>query len=157
MKAFVDTNVFVYAAEGSDKTKAQLARQLIAELAGRRQLVVSTQVLQELYAALVSRHAFRPLTALAVVEQLAEQPVQAASADSVVRALRLSGTKQLSSWDALIVQAALDAGCETLYTEDLQHGQRIEDLSIVNPFAEALSGVHETPAPPYRVRRAKRS
>ncbi len=125
MKSFVDTNVFVYAAEGSDKEKAQRARQLIADLAARRQLVVSTQVLQELYTVLVKRHAFRPATALKVVEQLAEQQVHPSSAEFVLRALRLSGTRQISPWDALIVQAALDAGCRTLYTEDLKHGQRI--------------------------------
>lgn len=43
--------------------------------------------------------------------------------------------KCLFSWyDSLIVAAALEARCEVLYTEDLQHGQRIEGLRIVNPF-----------------------
>lgn len=41
---------------------------------------------------------------------------------------------QLSNWDALIVAAAVLAGCETLYSEDLQHGQVFEGLSVVNPF-----------------------
>src|SRR3954453_14641317 len=134
MRAFVDTNVFVYAAEGSDKPKAQLARELIGSLAARRELVVSTQVLQELYAVLVRRHGFKAATALAIVDELSAQPVQPASGESVVRAMRLSGARQLSPWDALIVQAALDAGCDTLYTEDLQSGQRIEGLTIVDPF-----------------------
>jgi predicted nucleic acid-binding protein len=153
MKAFVDTNVFVYAALGSDKSKAQVARELIAGLAARGQLVVSTQVLQELYAVLVKRQGVRPASALAVVEQLARQPVQSATADLVVRALQLSGTRQLSPWDALIVQAALDAGCDTLYTEDLQDGQRIQGLAIVNPFISPPK-VHE-PAPAYSARSRK--
>jgi predicted phosphoadenosine phosphosulfate sulfurtransferase len=40
-----------------------------------------------------------------------------------------------SSWDGLVVQAALDAGCAKLYTEDMQAGQRFDDLEVVNPFA----------------------
>ena len=40
----------------------------------------------------------------------------------------------LSFWDALILEAALRGGADTLLTEDLQHGQRIEGLTVVNPF-----------------------
>nr|VFK40565.1 MAG: PIN domain-containing protein [Candidatus Kentron sp. SD]VFK46080.1 MAG: PIN domain-containing protein [Candidatus Kentron sp. SD] len=55
------------------------------------------------------------------------------------RALELFGRHKLSFYDSLIIAAALDAGCRTLYTEDLQHGQRIEKLTIEDPFR------HENP------------
>nr|VFJ88545.1 MAG: PIN domain-containing protein [Candidatus Kentron sp. H]VFJ90555.1 MAG: PIN domain-containing protein [Candidatus Kentron sp. H]VFJ96706.1 MAG: PIN domain-containing protein [Candidatus Kentron sp. H] len=50
------------------------------------------------------------------------------------RALDLFGRHKLSFYDSLIIAAALDAGCRTLYTEDLQHGQLIGELTIGNPF-----------------------
>ena len=53
-------------------------------------------------------------------------------------ASQLRQTLALSFWDSLIVAAALDAGCTTLYSEDMQHGQRISDqLTIVNPLLGA--------------------
>ena len=52
----------------------------------------------------------------------------------VIEALRLHGDNQLSWYDALIVAAALQGGCEVLYSEDMQHGRRFGDLVIQNPF-----------------------
>ena len=52
-------------------------------------------------------------------------------------ALRIKGRWKFSFYDALIVAAALEAGCKRLYSEDLQHGQRIEGLRIENPFKQA--------------------
>lgn len=56
--------------------------------------------------------------------------------DTHDRAVSICDRYQLSFYDACIVAAALIAGCELLYTEDLQHGQLIEQLEIRNPFAE---------------------
>lgn len=53
----------------------------------------------------------------------------------VADGLRLSVDSSISHWDALIVVAAVRAGCETLLTEDLSHGQVIEGIRIVDPFA----------------------
>ena len=52
------------------------------------------------------------------------------------RGLDLQAHYQFSFYDSLIVAAALEAGCKTLYSEDLQHDQRIEGLCIQNPFIE---------------------
>jgi predicted nucleic acid-binding protein len=52
----------------------------------------------------------------------------------ILEAIDLHQRYQFSIWDAFIVRAALIADCETLYTEDLQHGQRIGNLTILNPF-----------------------
>ena len=57
-----------------------------------------------------------------------------ASADLYHRALGLQGRWQFSFYDSLIIAAALEAGCTRLLSEDLQHGQRIETLTIENPF-----------------------
>lgn len=58
------------------------------------------------------------------------------------KALELQSRWQFSFYDSLIIAAAVAADCETLFSEDLQHNQRIESLTIVNPFA-ADAAIHE--------------
>jgi predicted nucleic acid-binding protein len=59
---------------------------------------------------------------------------------TVDQAAALAIRYQLSHWDALIVAAALLAGCDTLYSEDLQHGQVFDErLTVVNPFLDEVN------------------
>ena len=138
MNAFVDTNVIVYAHDRMDGAKRERARALLEELALDGSLTVSTQVLQETYNALIRKVLVDPSKALFAVEKLAASRVVGSNADFVLDALRLSQRFQLSVWDALIVQAALAARCTTLFTEDMQAGQRFGELEIVNPFDDAV-------------------
>ena len=140
MNAFVDTNVIVYAHDRMDHAKRDRARALLEELALDGSLTVSTQVLQESYNALIRKVLLEPSHALFAVEKLATSRVVGSNADFVMDALRLSQRFQLSVWDALIVQAALAAGCVTLFTEDMQAGKRYGNLEVVNPFSDS---VHE--------------
>jgi predicted nucleic acid-binding protein len=64
-------------------------------------------------------------------------------ADTVLRAMELAANHTLSTWDAMIVQAAVESGCDTLFTEDLQAGRRFDSVEVVNPFDQKA---HE-PAP----------
>ena len=111
-------------------------------------MLQNAQVLQESYNVLIRKSLVEPSRALFAVEKLAASRVVGSNADFVLDALRLSQRLQLSVWDALIVQAALAARCVTLFTEDLQAGQRFGDLEVVNPFADA---VHE-PRAAYRAK-----
>jgi predicted nucleic acid-binding protein len=104
---------------------------------------VSTQVLQETYAVLIRTALVAPATALFAVETLAASRVVGSNAGFVLDALRLAHRHQLSMWDALIVQAALAAGCTTLFTEDLQAGQRCGNLEVVDPFTDAVQSPRE--------------
>ena len=140
MNAFVDTNVIVYAHDRIDHAKRDLARALLERLALDGSLTLSTQVLQESYNALTRKMLMEPAKALFAVEKLATARVVGSNSDFVLDALRLSQRFQLSVWDALIVQAALAAGCTTLFTEDMQAGQRFGELEVVNPFSDS---VHE--------------
>lgn len=140
MNAFVDSNVIVYAHDRIDHAKRARARSLLEQLALEGSLTVSTQVLQESYNALIRKTLVEPAKALFAIEKLATARVVGSNADFVLDALRLSQRFQLSVWDALIVQAALAAGCTTLFTEDIRAGQRFGDLEVVNPFADS---VHE--------------
>ena len=155
MRAFFDTNVVVYAYDSNAGSKRQRAIALIEEHVRAASMVLSTQVLVEAYNALLRAALLEKETALAVVEALAEERVVATDAALVVRAIRFAQRHQLSHWDGLIVQAAVDAGCSVLFSEDLQAGARFGDLDVVNPFADTMrqpestyaAGKRERPAP----------
>jgi predicted nucleic acid-binding protein len=149
MKAFFDTNIVVYAHDRSAGPKRDRAVALIEAHVRSATLVISTQVLIESYNALLRAALLDREAALAIVEALADEHVVATDAALVLRAIRLSQQHQLSHWDSLIVQAALDAGCVTLYSEDMQAGKRSGDLEIINPFADVA---HER-APAYEPRK----
>ena len=153
MNCFFDTNVIVYAYDPGAGLKQVRAHELMERHAGDRTITVSTQVLQETYSVLVRKRYLDPAQALRVVDGLSDGRVVPADAASVLRGLQLSQRYQLSPWDGLIVQAALDAGCTTLFTEDLQAGQRFGEMEVVNPFVDA---VHE-PRAAYRTKAAAKA
>ncbi len=136
---FVDTNVFVYVFDDDSPAKQRMARQLLDERAD--QIVISTQVLGEFYVT-VTRKLARPLTADQAVEALDALcvfPVRGLGVDLVRSAVRRSTSSQVSYWDALIIESALDARAAVLLTEDLQHGQEFGPLRVTNPFLESRS------------------
>lgn len=129
---FVDTNVLVYLFDADAPAKQAIARELVA--AGR--LVLSSQILSEFYVT-VTRKLARPLgadQASRAVADLCALPVRAVTANLVQAAIRRSAVTRLSYWDALVVETALEAGAATLLTEDLQDGQVIGTLRVLNPF-----------------------
>lgn len=140
MSFFFDTNVLVYVFDRTDSTKQSTAQELVTVHMSARDMVISTQVLQELYVTLTRKKHLSAADALEVVTTFAQERTVPASADLVLRGLALGQQAQLSAWDGLIVQSALDAGCTTLYSEDFQDGMRFGALTVRNPFALA---VHE--------------
>ena len=60
--------------------------------------------------------------------------------DLLLASIRLASTLKVSFWDALILQAAQTENCDRIWTEDLNHGQRIGELMIVNPFLQPPTG-----------------
>ena len=130
MTAFIDTNVLIYGQEAG--AKSETARRVI--LAGG---VISVQVLNEFAAVL--RRKFG-LEWAVIADSLADvrtalDPVRPIGVEIHTSAVALARSHGFSFYDALIVASALDAGCETLLTEDLQDGRRVNGLTIVNPFA----------------------
>ena len=130
MTAFLDTNILIYA-QGAD-AKSEVARQMI--LAGG---VISVQVLNEFAAVLRRKFGFEwEVIAEAIADvRTALDPVRPIDVVTHTEAVSLARTHGFSFYDSLIVASALEAGCDTLLTEDLQAGRRIEGLTIVNPFA----------------------
>ncbi len=142
---FFDTNILVYSQDSRDAAKRVVAQRLIEQAIADECLVVSTQVLLEFYAVAVRKKLLAPAGALEMVKAWAEHEVVQGTSERLVRALELQQSSQLSVWDALIVQAALDVGCTAIYTEDLQHGMQFGELAVVNPFLLPPE-VHEAPA-----------
>src|SRR6185437_7025944 len=102
------------------------------------------------------RNLLGPAQALNLVRLWGGHDTVAHTPDLVVRGLALHQAHSLSPRDALIVQAALDARCDVLLSEDLQHGRRFGDLEVSNPFA-ASGGAHERLAPKYAARAKRRA
>jgi len=72
--------------------------------------------------------------AVLLIEKWSRFPIQEMTLAVLKEALRIRDAHVLSFWDSMILSAALAQGCDTLYTEDLNHGQVVEGLRIIDPF-----------------------
>ena len=134
---FVDTNVLVYAEDGRELARRQVAVSVLRELWASGLGVVSTQVLQEFYNAGTRKLKMPPPAARRIVAQYAEWPVVETTAQLIVSASILHERHSFSFWDAMVVEAALLSGATTLLSEDMEDGRRLGGLTIRNPFAAA--------------------
>ncbi|HTC57403.1 MAG TPA: PIN domain-containing protein [Candidatus Sulfotelmatobacter sp.] len=131
---FVDSNVFLYALDAADPKKQQAARIWRAELWKSRRGRVSFQVLGEFYVNAVRKQpAARDEVRAEVRDLLAWNPV-IANAVLLEQGWKIQDRFQFSYWDALIVAAAKVCDCRYLLTEDLQSGQKLDGIEVVNPF-----------------------
>jgi predicted nucleic acid-binding protein len=135
-KPFLDTNILVYAHDTSARDKHEAARDLVTGLWETGSGLLSTQVLQE-FLVTVTRKIPKPMSLAAakdIISSLLAWKVVVNDGPAILRAADLMARYHLSFWDSLIVQAAIDGGASTLYSEDLAHGQPIRGVSVVNPF-----------------------
>jgi len=133
---FLDTNVLLYAAarqaNPADEPKHEIALQIVRD----GDFAISAQVLQEFYANAIKLRP-KPLAANqaeAWVESLSELDCVAIDDRLVKEGIALSRRFQTSYWDGAIIAAAHAAGVETIYTEDLSHGQKYGEVTVFNPF-----------------------
>jgi predicted nucleic acid-binding protein len=133
-RVFVDTNIFVYADDRSARTKRVRARTVLSELIRAKRVVVSTQVMQEYFAAAIKKLGLSPGRARIRVERLNRLDVVLIRPELILGAIDLCRLHSLSFWDALVVRSASAAGCGRLLSEDLQDGQTIDGVRIENPF-----------------------
>ncbi len=135
-KGFIDTNILVYAHDRGSSQKHETARALIEEMWRRRNGALSTQVLQEFYVN-VRRKALRPISAIEAHQLLHDYlawEVVVNDGKSILDAIELENRHKISFWDALVVQAALNAQAAVLYSEDLGHEQNYSGVTVLNPF-----------------------
>ncbi len=136
---FVDTNVLVYARDAAHPRKQEQAAEWMAHLWRTRIGRLSFQVLQEFYVTVTAklRPGMKTKTARTEVRALMSWDPIAAGTPVVEGAWVVQDRYGLSWWDALIVSAAQAAGCGFLLTEDLQDGQALGDVRVVDPFEHA--------------------
>ena len=133
---FVDTNILVYARDNSEPEKQPLAREWLEHLWKTQQGRISMQVLQEYYQVVTRRlqpGLKRSIAHEDIRDLMAWSPV-AIDRQMLEHAWAAEERFRLSWWDALIVGAARQAGCRYLLSEDLQNGQDLDGLTIVDPF-----------------------
>lgn len=144
-KVFVDTNVLTYLFDDAEPQKQKAAGERLRLEQNERELVVSTQVLQELYASLTK--GAHPIA----TSEIAERAVRQAATLTVVHidvpivleAIIRCREHSISFWDSLIVGAALAADCRLILSEDLNDGQMFGKLRIANPFSHATGHVRD--------------
>ena len=133
---FFDTNVLVYAMDPSEPVKRPRCRRLMQEAFARNRLVVSPQTLNECYLTIVHR---RKLVSSAGAEAYLATVLPACTAPLDARthqdAVGIETRHRLSWWDCVAVASALQANCTHFVSEDMNDGQVVETLTIVNPFA----------------------
>lgn len=134
---FLDTNLFIYQLEFLNEQKGSIAESIITQGIASGNACISFQVIQE-FLNTIRRKAEIPL-GQAETRRYMEAvlfPLWSImpSQKLYLRALDIQDRYHFGFYDSLIVSAALEAGCKRLYSEDLQHGQRIESLTVENPF-----------------------
>ncbi|MEX0783349.1 MAG: PIN domain-containing protein [Dehalococcoidia bacterium] len=140
---FVDTNVLVYSRDDGHPEEQGRARAWLDEVARAGTPKLSFQVLVELYSVITSKLSGLVTEAVVrdlVVSLLPWDPI-GPSAALIDAAWRVQDRFGLSWWDAQIVAAAQLQGCAYLLTEDLQHGQRFGDLTVVSPFQATAADI----------------
>ncbi len=136
-KYFIDTNIFVYSFNSEDNNKRRISLELISGALTNHNGCISYQVVQE-FLNVARRKFVKPLSIPdcqrylgSVLEPLCEVY---ASGGLYYQALEISERWQYSFYDSLIIVAAINAECSLLYSEDFQPGQKIQNITIVNPF-----------------------
>lgn len=136
-KYFIDTNVFVYSFNNNQQVKQARSKELIQGALQSGEGIISSQVVQEF---------------LNVALRKFDIPMQIEDARTYLRVvlnplcqvypslelyescLEMQAETKYSFYDSLILAAAVQGGCELLYSEDLQDGQEIHGLTILNPY-----------------------
>jgi predicted nucleic acid-binding protein len=136
-KRFLDSNIFIYTYDQREPVKQSIADNLIRGLAISGDAVISYQVIHEFFNwALVKGPVKMPQDEALRFLTVTFRPMHivASSVALVSDAIRIQDRYRLHWYDSLIVAAAQQAGCGTLYSEDLQHGQQFGTVRVQNPF-----------------------
>jgi predicted nucleic acid-binding protein len=136
---FLDTNIFVYTFDNREPKKQARAQDLVSDALTSRRGVISYQVVQELLN-VATRKFVNPLSesdALVYLDRVLGPICEVLPTLDLYRyAIGLAARWKYSFYDSLIMASALQSECEVLYSEDLQHGQKVEGVTLVNPFIE---------------------
>ena len=133
---FIDTNVLVYAFDADSGLKFERAQSILKDCWNNQTGILSTQVLEEFYVTVTKKLPSKmdKQSARNIVQVYKAWSAQPITPDDIIDASEFEEQNQLSFWDSLIITVAQKTGAETLYSEDMQDGQKFGSLTIVNPF-----------------------
>lgn len=136
-RVFFDTNILVYQFDQTAPGKQKRAKELLEKHILEEQAVISSQVVQEFIN--ISTKKFNTKLTIQELQSIMSdllEPlcVHTPTFEFYERALNLYAQNSLGFYDTLIIQAAIDLRCNTLYSEDLQDNQRFGTLVVRNPF-----------------------
>jgi predicted nucleic acid-binding protein len=137
-RTFIDSNVLIYGHDRDAGQKHATAKSILRDLWAERAGVLSAQVLQEFYVN-VTRKIPKPLEKAAarrVVSTYSTWCVEATTPLDIVTACELEETARISFWDALVIALAAKTGAARVFSEDLNSGQTIAGVTIINPFSD---------------------
>ena len=133
-KIFFDTNILVYTIDSRDPAKQRKARETLHEAVKSHSPVISTQVLQEFYVAATMKLKADRLLVKGILHNFQNMEKVNNDPEMIEQAIDISILSKLAFWDSLIIAAAEKAGCEMIFSEDLNPGQSFRGIRLVNPF-----------------------
>ncbi len=133
-RSFLDTNILIYTDDAAFPEKQSIAMDILELGWNAGNTVLSTQVLQEYFSAVTRKLGIPAEIAQRKIELLARLEIACIEHQDILQAIDLHRLNCFSFWDSLIVGMARKTGCSILYSEDMQHGQQIGGVKIVNPF-----------------------
>jgi len=135
-KIFIDSNIFVYAYTDDDWRKHELSRNLLKDNVLTNEIILSVQILNEFYS-VMAKYKYSHYEIKSCLDEIIEQAqITSLKLDTFKFCLFIKEKYSYSWWDSLILASALESNCKIVYSEDMQHGQIIENiLKIVNPFS----------------------
>ncbi len=134
-KQFIDSNIWIYALTNTPKDDTRHDRAVLL-LEDTEHIVISTQVVNEVFSNLRRKFSVTDeRLKILLADWMADYTLVSLTPEQINLACDLRSGYKLSYWDSLMVASALDAGCRTVYSEDMQYGLVIENcLTIINPF-----------------------
>ncbi len=133
-KIFIDTNILIYSSDQADKLKQTKAREVLRDILKNHIGVISTQVIQEFYVVATNKLKINPLLVKNIIHAFENYEIILISPSIIKDSIDCNILNQISFWDSLIISAAESANCEKVYTEDLNHEQIINGVTIENPL-----------------------
>ena len=135
---FLDTNILIYAASGKKSEPKKWAISL--DLFEHPNATISGQVMAEFYVVTLRKRYLDEARAARWLDTLAMMPMIEVDAALVVEGAAIARRYQISYWDGALIAASNRCGAESLYSEDLSHGQLYSSVRVINPFRDQQPG-----------------
>ena len=133
-KCFIDSNVFLYMIDKSDKIKQKAAITFLNKLSRNAEIILSTQVAKEFSNIALRKLGFSSNAISEILTELNKYSVYDVSIETIKNGLKIRERHGCSFYDSLLLASAIENNCNIFYSEDMHHSQKIKGLQIINPF-----------------------